>query len=94
MHACTALLGLACVDRLTLPAPHACSELAGNDLTGELPPQWAGLAQLQVLNASANQLSGGLPGQWEALQALRVLKLAENQLSVRAHLPHWCKARK
>jgi hypothetical protein len=55
--------------------------VAGNALTGALPPAWATAPQrLQVLNAERNQLGSSLPADWDLPQLL-LLDLSENVLT-------------
>ena len=56
-------------------------ELAGNQLSGEIPPELGSLANLEWLWLSGNQLNGEIPPELGSLANLVVLWLHENQLS-------------
>ena len=52
--------------------------LSGNQLTGNLPPEWGSLAaDLEALDLSANSLGGALPADWD-LPNLMLLDLSNN----------------
>ncbi len=52
-----------------------------NRLSGEVPPEFGDLANLEVLRHSYNQLSGGIPPEFGNLTNLDTLLLHENRLS-------------
>ena len=52
--------------------------LAGNRLTGGLPPELGNLAHLNALDLAANNLTGSVPPEFGALRRLRRLSLATN----------------
>ena len=54
--------------------------LSGNELTGPIPPQFAGLANLDWLDFSGNELTGPIPPQLAGLANLRQLWLSGNEL--------------
>ena len=56
-------------------------DLAGNNLTGPIPPELGNLANLEWLSLHENQLSGPIPGELGNLANLERLYLHENQLS-------------
>ncbi len=55
--------------------------LTRNGLTGEIPPEFASLPYLRVLDLSGNQLSGPLPPEWGQLSQVQQLYLVNNQLT-------------
>eukprot|EP00884_Botryococcus_braunii_P002048 jgi/Botrbrau1/11844/Bobra.0175s0007.3 len=55
--------------------------LAGYQLTGRLPSEWAALSQLRFLDLSDNQLEGSLPSEWEQLKSLAILNISSSQLN-------------
>ena len=54
--------------------------LDGNNLAGEIPPELADLADLEVLNLHYNNLTGDIPRELGSLSNLTALVLGENQL--------------
>ena len=56
-------------------------ELAGNDLSGELPEELGSLSSLRKLNLRFNELSGQIPSELGSLNLLRELDLHSNELS-------------
>ena len=56
-------------------------ELRDNQLTGTLPPELAGLTNLETLSLTRNQLTGMIPSELENLTSLSTLALGENQLN-------------
>ena len=55
--------------------------LTSNQLKGELPPELANLANLEVLSLGGNQLTGGIPTELGSLANLQELYLWGNQLT-------------
>lgn len=58
------------------PHPHACAcrDLAGNQLKGPLPSDWAvGMDSLRSIDLSSNALTGQLPPAWVNLTRLQSL---------------------
>ena len=55
--------------------------LNGNRLTGSLPPELGGIANLTVLSLSDNRLTGSLPPELGNLSKLQYLSLSDNRLS-------------
>eukprot|EP00961_Rhodomonas_salina_P156051 2101260-Rhodomonas_salina.6 len=59
-------------------------KLNGNVLSGHLPPEWASLPRLRVLDLSDNRLEGPLPREWgpgSGLRRLESVRLDQNRLS-------------
>jgi hypothetical protein len=50
-------------------------DFTATGLTGELPPDWGGLAALEEVRLGGNALAGPLPQEWARLSRLRVLQL-------------------
>ena len=61
-------------------------DLSENQLSGEIPPELASLANLEWLYLYQNQLSGAIPSELASLANLQVLSLAGNQL--RGEIPN------
>lgn len=57
--------------------------LAGNGLTGRIPPELGNLPELRSLNLSGNGLTGPIPPQLGNLSALQALSLGDNGLTGR-----------
>eukprot|EP00884_Botryococcus_braunii_P007540 jgi/Botrbrau1/16788/Bobra.150_2s0018.2 len=55
--------------------------LAGNQLSGSLPSEWAALSQLRLLDLSHNRLEGSLPSEWGQLKSLAALDINTNLLT-------------
>jgi len=55
--------------------------LAGNQLTGGIPPEFGNLTNLDWLHLSSNQLTGAIPAELGGLTALTLLGLDWNQLT-------------
>ena len=55
--------------------------LRGNQLTGEIPAELGGLADLEVLSLAANGLTGEIPAELGNLTNLESLSLYQNQLT-------------
>lgn len=69
----------ACSVPLTTPACPATlcarSVLSGNQLRGQLPPEWGqGFEQLRFVEVSNNQLSGGFPAAYSQASAFPSLE--------------------
>ena len=56
-------------------------DLRGNNLTGHLPPELAGLHHLQRLDLGNNNLTGTIPREYGGFNTLTTLILYENQLT-------------
>ncbi|CAA3016563.1 LRR receptor-like serine threonine- kinase GSO2 [Olea europaea subsp. europaea] len=56
-------------------------DLSGNNLSGEIPSEFANLFRLETLNLSMNHLSGQIPPAFGKLTWLETLDLSKNQLS-------------
>ena len=56
-------------------------DLQANQLSGVIPPELGGLAQLRTLSLGGNRLGGGIPAELAALTGLQILDLHANQLS-------------
>ena len=54
--------------------------MEGNELRGEIPPEFGRLKNLKALTLNENQLSGPLPPELGSLSRLEMLDLDENQL--------------
>jgi hypothetical protein len=54
--------------------------ISGCGMTGPLPPEWAQVSGLKVIDVSSNALTGGLPEAWSAL-SLAHLNMSWNLLS-------------
>jgi Leucine-rich repeat (LRR) protein len=59
----------------------ATMELAGNSFHGELPAEWASLANLEKVYLDRNELSGQLPKEWASLANLKYVNLQNNLLT-------------
>ncbi|KAL3630135.1 hypothetical protein CASFOL_023119 [Castilleja foliolosa] len=55
--------------------------LAGNSLTGRLPPILGAMSSLQVIDLSSNQFYGPIPAKLNDLWAMRYLNLSNNNFS-------------
>ena len=56
-------------------------EVNGNDLSGEIPPEFGSLSNLKTLYLDSNDLSGEIPPELGSLSNLRQLALYNNDLS-------------
>ena len=55
--------------------------LKDNSLTGKLPPKWAGLTHLEVIDVGGNRLNGTIPTIYGTLSNLRELNIVDNTVS-------------
>ena len=62
-------------------------------LSGEIPPELGGLANLSLLGLGQNQLSGEIPPELGDLASLRELYLEENQLTGCVPISLWGQSR-
>ena len=69
------------IDGTTEPPRVTALKLVDRGLTGEIPAEIGGLANLQVLDLSWNSLVGTVPANLSNLSNLRALRLAGNQFS-------------
>ena len=69
------------IDGTTEPPRVTALKLVDRGLTGEIPAEIGGLANLQVLDLSWNSLVGTVPANLSNLSNLRTLRLAGNQFS-------------
>ncbi|KAM4076799.1 hypothetical protein ACJW30_12G091800 [Castanea mollissima] len=56
-------------------------QIAGNNITGGIPPEIGDSIQLKLLDLSSNQMAGELPKKYGKLTSLLTLMLNRNQLS-------------
>ena len=69
------------IDGATEPPRVTALKLVDRGLTGEIPAEIGGFANLQILDLSWNSLAGEVPDNLNNLSNLRTLRLAGNQLS-------------
>lgn len=56
-------------------------DLSGNELEGEIPPQWGSFINARYISLARNGLEGAVPAEFSRLLNLRALDIAENRLS-------------
>lgn len=62
--------------------PMQVLELAGNNFTGTLPPQWKSMVAMKDVSLASNNLSGSIPdGLLQSWTSLRSFKVEGNKLT-------------
>ena len=80
--------GRGCEYRTRHPHTSACCSSPNWGLTGSIPPELGGVADVRRIDLDYNTLTGGIPRELGNLPDLELLYMDNNQLSAR-YLPRW-----